>query len=226
MRTTGIAGEVLNQRHGVTPGHVGIAHALQDVHGRVAAHRTLEHQVPTSVLDQSARDRHGFGRIVGRPHVHAFGLDRAPRGRVERRPQESLREVDRRRQQDQAGGRLAGGGELLRCQERQPTAHGGADEDLRAVRRRVEDGKGVLEPARDRAVLEPAAGFAMPGIIEADAGATLPGGPGVEGARLCRHHVGAEPAEPDDAGAVARPGADGDAPGRATLAEHQIFGLR
>ena len=52
-------------------------------------------------------------------------------------------------------------GDLGKAQ-RDPGTHGGADEDHRALHRSIDHRLGVLDPAADRAILEPATGFAMP----------------------------------------------------------------
>ncbi len=47
-----LARQVFDEAHGVLPGNVGIAHALQDVHGRAGLDRAAEDKVPAPILDQ------------------------------------------------------------------------------------------------------------------------------------------------------------------------------
>ena len=168
-----------------------------------------EHQMTLAVLDQRARDRHRLGRIVGWPLEDAVRLDRSPRFGGERRPQQGLREVDRRRDQHEAGRCPPLRREPPRGEQGKPAAHRRSDQHLRPLRR-GDRREAVLEPRADRAVLEPAARFAMAGIIEAQERAAVLGGPAVERLRLRRQHVRPEPAEPDETGTVAGPPAQRD----------------
>jgi hypothetical protein len=56
----------------------------------------------------------------------------------------------------------------------------------------------ILEPTRDGAVLEAAAGLAMARVVESHEAPALRGRPGVERLGLGGAHVGAEAAEPHD----------------------------
>jgi hypothetical protein len=90
--------------------------------------------------------------------------------------------------------------EFAREQQRDPAAHGGADQNLRANGEGLEHGARFLEPARHGAVLEAAAGFAVTGIVEAHDGAA--GFLRVRGEclGLGASHVGLEAAKPHEAG--------------------------
>ena len=63
----------------------------------------------------------------------------------------------------------------------------------------LEDGAGLLEPARDRAILEAAVGLAMAGIIEPDQRPALGRSPFGERCRLGRDHVRLEALQPQQA---------------------------
>ena len=98
------------------------------------------------------------------------------------------------------------GPELLRRfnsrtrQQRQPTAHRRADQNLRAAAAGVEHRKTVGKPAADRTVGESAFGFAMAGIVEPHATALFALRPFRQRHRLGALHVGLVAAEPEQAG--------------------------
>src|SRR3569623_1339006 len=87
-----------------------------------------------------------------------------------------------------------------RQQQRHPSAHRGADQYLLAIAAGLDYGVSFLEPRADGAVLEVAAGFAMPRIIETDAGAAVVLRIGIKLTRLGAQHVRLESTEPDEAG--------------------------
>ena len=160
------------------------------------------------LLDQAAGDRIGRFRILRRPLPGAFGLDLPLHLGREFLPHQLFGEIDRRRDQHQAGDRARAAArrfELARQQQRQPAAHRRADQHLRALGEALEHRGAVLQPAADGAVGEVAAGFAVAGIIEPDAGAAVFAGPVVERHRLGALHVGLEAAEPEQPGRGRRP---------------------
>ena len=71
-----------------------------------------------------------------------------------------------------------------------------------------------VKPAADGAVREVAAGFAVAGIVEPQAGAALLLRPGIERLRFGAFHVGLEAAQPEQAGpsGLALAHAHGDGP--------------
>src|SRR5208337_4476828 len=88
--------------------------------------------------------------------------------------------------------------ESPREQKRDPAAHARAHEDRRAIAEGVPaDRGGLVEPRTDGAVLEPAAGFAMAGVIESEAAGAVR--PRPSGQRIGFHafHFGLKAAEPD-----------------------------
>ena len=84
-----------------------------------------------------------------------------------------LGHVPGRRDEDEAGDARCLPGRLrhqrAQQQERHVAAHAGPDEHLRAVCQAGAGGARLLQPAADRAVLEPAIGLAMPGVVEPEA---------------------------------------------------------
>ena len=64
------------------------------------------------------------------------------------------------------------GHQVAQQQQGDVAAHAGADQHLRALGQLREDGARLLEPAAQRAVLEPALGLAMARIVEAQAAET------------------------------------------------------
>src|SRR5262249_24993731 len=87
-------------------------------------------------------------------------------------------------------------------EQHDPAAHRRADQDLRPLGQRVDDGERIIGPAPDRAVLEAAARGAMAAIVEADVGAARHPAAGLERARLGAGHVRPVAAEDHDAGAA------------------------
>jgi hypothetical protein len=175
------------------------------------------------VLDQPLRDRIGIGRIGGRPIPETVALDCLLNLGRELLPYQHFGEIDRRGNQHEAGdrgrGRAGSRGatlEFAQQQERDPAAHGRADDHLRPAAERVENREAVLDPGCDRAIGEIAGRFAVPGVVEAHAGAPLLRGPGGKRLRLGATHVRLEPSEPKQPGCVARlrPHGDPARPGR------------
>ena len=192
----------MRQREGVPPRHVGILRALQDAHRAADLDGAAEQQMVAALLDQRPRDRIGIA-IVRRPQPHPLGLDLLADLRRKAFPHQFLGEIRRRRDQHQPGQRgLAGRPprQFARQQQRHPAAHRRADHDLRPAAEPVEHRDALLEPAPDGAVGERAAGFAMAGIIEPDAGAAMRGRPLVQRQRLGALHVRIEAAEPEQPG--------------------------
>ena len=177
-----VARQPVRQREGVPPRHVGVLRALQDANRATHIDGAAEQQMVAAFLDQRARDR--IGRAIGRrPQPHALGLDLLPDLRRKALPHQLFGEIRRRRDQYQAGQRCiaaAAPGDLARQQQRHPAAHRRADHDLRARAEPLEHRDAFFQPAPDRAVDEGAAGFAVAGIIEPDAGAVVLGGPGIQ----------------------------------------------
>ena len=85
----------------------------------------------------------------------------------------------------------------------------------------VDNRAGLLEPSRDRALLERPFGFPVPGIVESDELAPGALSPGIEPRGLGAGHVGLEAAEPDDGRAVAFPDPNCDPARCGTLAYAQ-----
>ena len=57
----GVGGEMFDDRQRMAPGHVRIAHALQNMDARMGADHAAEQQMLASLLDQAARDRRRSG---------------------------------------------------------------------------------------------------------------------------------------------------------------------
>src|ERR1019366_9763965 len=83
--------------------------------------------------------------------------------------------------------------------------------DLGAGAELLEHRDGLFQPAPNGAIDERAAGFAMAGIIEPDAGPVPLGGPRIQRDRLGAPHVRIEAAEPEQPGRGACAGAHRDA---------------
>src|SRR5690606_19436781 len=119
----------------------------------------------------------------------------------------------------------AGGTLRLGEEEGEPAAHGRADDDLRPARA-GKDRLRLLQPARNGAVEEIAAGEAVAGIVEARHGETVRLGMAIERLRLGSLHVGAEAAEPEQTGGAARTHARGNFARRRAFADRQPDDLR
>ena len=184
------------------PRHVGVHDALQDAHRATGLDQAAEQKMVAAFLDQRAGDEIGLiRRILRRPRPHALLLQLLLDGRREPVPHQHLGEIDRGCDQHHAGDRrrpaFPAPHQFAHQQQRQPAAHRGADQDLRAAAAGVEHREAVGEPAADRAVRERAAGFAVPRIIETHDGAAFFLRPGVERRGLGALHVGFVAAEPD-----------------------------
>ena len=204
VSTTSSRRQPVRQREGVLPRHVGVLRALQDANRAADLDGAAEQQMLAAVLDQRAGDRIGLA-IFRRPHPDALGLDLAASppaekpfhisssvksgaGAISTSPASDARSRCALRQ-------------LARQQQRHPAAHRRADRRSAGRRRtasntaRLSSSQRPMVPSAKRA-----AGFAMAGIVEADAGAALFGGPGVERQRLGALHVGIEAAQPEQPG--------------------------
>jgi hypothetical protein len=187
-----------HQRLHVCARHVGVEHALQDVHRTAGLDQSAHQQVIAAILDQFPGDRIRRFGILRRPHPRAGGFDLFPNVVGERLPHQLLRKIHRRRDQHHAGHRRCGlFAQFAHQQQRQPAAHRRPDQHLRAFGEGPVHRYAFLEPAADGAVGEVAARFAMAGIVEAQAGAAIGLRPGVERRGLGAFHVGLEAAQPD-----------------------------
>ena len=137
---------------------------------------------------------------VGRLLDAALFLQVAPHRVRQLRFDQFHREIRRRCDQHEAGDAvaLAGPAQLLDEPQRDPAAHGRADEDLPAMREGIEHREAFRQPARNGAVLEASAALPMSGIIVT--GEFMAGGsrPCIERLRLGARHVGFVAAEPDE----------------------------
>ena len=154
-----------------------------------------------TVLDQRQRVEIGLGAVAGRLEMIAPCRDRVARRIGQAGPDQRLGHVERRRQQDKPayapGGIGVGGEQPAQQQQGEPAAHARADDDAAPA---GEGGEGLHrlgEPARDRAVGEVPGGFAMAGIVEAQAWPAAAGGMGGNGFGLGAAHVGFEAAQPE-----------------------------
>jgi hypothetical protein len=192
------AGVPRASEHGV--GNVRILHSLQDMHRAAGLDDARQHPVLAAVLDQAARYRYWD------PDCRASLLEIAALGkRLRSRPKGLARsgrtgEIRRRRDQHHAGDLRA---PLSRARssaieaQRDPASHGGADQDALFGPTSSMTAIAFLQPARNRAVGKGAAGGAVTGIVEPDAGSPS-SRQGVEFDRLGAGHVGAVAAEPDE----------------------------
>ena len=154
------------------PRHVGVAHALDDVHRAAGLDRPVAEEVALAVLDQRARDDVGLARIARGLRAKALLVQRALLRLAETVGHQVLGHVHGGRDEHHAGEpvRIAALAQALGEQQRHPAAHRRADDDLRAVGESVHHRLRLLQPERDRAVLEAAARAAMAGIVETHAG--------------------------------------------------------
>ena len=203
----------------VLPGHVRVLLALQDAHRHLQRQRAAQQQVAPPILDQRTGD--GVGRAVfARAVPHAVALDRFAHLGRELRPHQVLGEVGGGGDADQ-GARLdaAARGQ----QQRDPAAHRGTDQHLRAVRLRGDHAGGVLRPAADGAVLEAAARTAVTRIVEAQEGRAARLAPAGEEFRLAARHVAVEATQEDNARAAARRASPGEADAVAAVEGAEVF---
>ena len=157
-----------------------------------------------AVLDQAAGDQIGFLGILRGPRPGAVVLDLALDLGREALPHQLLGEIDRRRDQHQAGdgGRRAAWARRASSRTSSSASQPPMEEPithLRPAAEGVEHRDAFLEPAADRAVGEVAARFAMAGIVEAHHGAAVLARPAIERLGLGALHVGLEAAEPEQA---------------------------
>jgi hypothetical protein len=174
--------------------------------------RPGHHPVLAPVLEQRPRIDIRLVGIV-RPNLEeALFVQVALLCFLQLRLHELDREIRRGGNQHQAGDAfaLAALAQFLDHPERDPRAHGRADENLPAGAEPAEHRQALAQPFRDRAVGEVAAGFAVPGIIVAQEGATTGRRPFVERLGFGAQHVGAEAAEPDHTGFAAGQTPDGN----------------
>jgi hypothetical protein len=200
-----VARQVLDEGEGVAPRHVRVLHPWRMCTGQPVAMGfgpMSRCRRPSSI--NRAGDRVRLVRIDGRLQVHAFGVDRATDVFREALPHQPFREVRGGRDQHQPCGRTpAGPAQGPGGEERQPPAHGRADEDRPVRHMGAQDRERVLEPARDGALLEAPARLAVAGVVEAHEAPPGPRRPGIQRLGLGGPHVGAEAAEPDDGRAAA-----------------------
>ena len=145
--------------------HVGIGHAVQQAHRAADADRRGEQQVPPPLLDQRAGQDGRLLRILRR-HLqpaarHQPVALRRPTARFQisasvKSGAGAMPISPATRVRPRQGG-----------QQHDPAAHAGADQDQRPIGRVVDHRDRILSPAADRAILEPAAGGAVAGIVEA-----------------------------------------------------------
>ena len=177
-----VAAEALHQRERMRKRHVFVPHALQHRGWRAGANHAAEQKVLAPVLDQIPGEAIGLARIGGGPSPHAFIHDRAPRLVRRLGPDERFGEVDRRRDENEAFDalRLAGLAERPGGEQRQISAHGRTDQNLRSLAFGPQERQRLLEPAGDRPILEPPVGSPMAGIVEPQQAETPPLGFRVE----------------------------------------------
>ena len=90
---------------------------------------------------------------------------------------------------------------------------------MRSAAELLEHRHALLQPAPDGAVFEAATGFAVAGIVEADAGAAVFRRPGIERECLGAHHVRVETGEPEQPRRLAGAGVYRDPAHGATFAD-------
>ena len=90
-----------------------------------------------------------------------------------------------------------------RHEQRDPAAHGGADQNERPFGEVVDQEQRVARPFADRALLEPAAAGAVAAVIEPEAGVALLFAKGCQAGRLVAGHVAHEAGEEDQRGGTA-----------------------
>src|SRR3974390_836097 len=138
-------------------------------------------------LDQCPRDRIGRAVAIWRgPEPNAFAVDLLTDLGRKALPHQLFSEVGCRRDQDQAGngGVVRTPRDLARQHQRPPAAHRRTDHHLGTATKLLEPRDAFLEPAADSSINEFSAGFAVAGIIEANAGTAMFGGPRIEAERL------------------------------------------
>ena len=182
------------------PRHIRVGHALQDAHRAAGLDHAAEEKMIAAFLDQLPGDEIRLRRILRRPRPNSVLLELAPDLGRKSIPHQLFGEIDRRRDEHQAGdARRACFAALPQGphhEQRDPAAHRRADQNLRTLAASVEYREAIGEPAADRAVSEGALRFAMAGIVEPQAGAALAARPIGERGRLGAGHVGLVAAKP------------------------------
>src|SRR5579872_630770 len=163
-----------------------------------------EQKVLAALFDQLAGDGIGIA-IFGRSQPYARGLDLVADFARKSLPHQFLGEIrrgsDQYQSRERSAGRLSVGvpapGQFAREQERHPAAHGRADHHLRTGRKALEDRNALFQPAPDGARREITAGFAVPGIVEAEARPAVFESPRIQSQRLGALHVRLEATKPE-----------------------------
>ena len=165
------------------------------------------------VLDQSARDQIRLLRIFRWPRPGSRLLDLLFDLGREALPHQRFGEIRRRRDQHHAREtgrrRVPALARRLSSRASRSAIHPPIDEPITICGPRQNCLNTATLSSSQRPIVpsaKVAAGFPVPGIVEAHAGAALLRRPRVERLRLGAFHVGLESAEPEQAGAVARRG--------------------
>ncbi len=174
-----VAGEARRQLDRVPPGHVGILHALQDAHGTAGLDHAAEQEMLAAVLDQAAGDQIGLLGIGRRPlpgrrsprsaactsggnRFHISSSVKSTAGAISTSAGDRARPPARPPRQ------------LARQQQREPAAHGRADQrpagrgSRHRIPRRLSSSQRPMVPS-----VKVAAGLAVAGIVEADEGTAV-----------------------------------------------------
>ena len=213
VSSTSAPASKIDQRQRMSPRHVWIAHALQDAHRAAGIEGLTFEQMRATLVDQMLGD--GIRVGIGRGHVGDAGpLDLVLRCLRQLAPHQRLGHVEGRRDQHQAcelmtAARLR---EMPRQQERNPAAHGRADDDAGSLAHQLPHRDRLFEPIADGGVKQIAAGEPVAGIVEAHHGEALLRRPLRHGGRLGARHVGEKAREPKERRPLACPPAIGDAP--------------
>lgn len=196
---------------GMLPRDVRVFTSLQDGDRAACGEGLVQQKVIAAILDQLAGDGVGSVSIGGGTLDPSIAHQPLPALFIQPHfPNEFLGEVRGGGDEDKsANAARSPGGQrslamLLRQPQRQPAAHGRADEDLRAVGNTLKHGKCFFQPARDGAVFEGAARQAVAGVIHPGHG--LSARPCVSCQCFCLGaiHVGLEAGEPEQAWLSAR----------------------
>jgi len=207
-------------------GHVGVAAALQDVDGAAGFDDAAEEQVVFAIGEKALRIAvlsvaigAGAFKIAAFGEHGAIGFRKTGWYQVARR-------VDRGGDKDEAlqPGR-ASAEKVSRQKQRQPAAHGGANDDLGSMGL-AEDRNGFFEPAAHGAVVEGAARGAVAGIIESRDGKALFGAKGVDCLGLDARHHRSETIEPEKPGSLAGALKPGDRPVFGAVAEAKALRIQ
>ena len=208
VSTTSSRAKPRHQFDRVPPRHVGVLHALQDAHRASGLDQPAEQEMLAPLLDQPAGDRIGAFRILRRPQpgrrssrsarftsaenfFHISSSVKSTAGAISTMPATAARPPC-----------VSSAPAPAAAPASRPSTSRPAPAGPR--RSASKTASTFLKPAADRAVSEVAARFAVPGIVEADAGAARsrrPIGRAPDG--LGALHVGLEAAEPKDARALA-----------------------